>query len=205
MSSTGKNPLYIFEYIDSLEQHKDLQNTKLNAKRTPSMKEWEDFKKKSIEEFGKYSIVLYQLGSFFECYFEDAFVLSKILNVALTRKNKNLEYSPYMSGFGIDFLDDKVNPLLEAGLHVIVVSQKGDVTTNITREVTDIFTPGPRDDNNYYASIMFDTADKKWKISYIDVNSLRYHTYVYTVDNLEDEHFRSLQALYQPNIYVIHS
>ena len=89
----------IFRYIDSLSEHAELQETKKRYKPTAIMKEWGKHKNESVAQFSKYSILLFQIGSFFECYFEDAFVLSKVLNIALTKKNKNIPFSPFMSGF----------------------------------------------------------------------------------------------------------
>lgn len=127
----------IFRYIDSLSEHAELQETKKRYKPTAIMKEWGKHKNESVAQFSKYSILLFQIGSFFECYFEDAFVLSKVLNIALTKKNKNIPFSPFMSGFWVDSLLDKVNTLVEAGLHVIVVRQgmKGNQVVRRRAEV----------------------------------------------------------------------
>lgn len=192
----------IFRYIDSLSEHAELQETKKRYKPTAIMKEWGKHKNESVAQFSKYSILLFQIGSFFECYFEDAFVLSKVLNIALTKKNKNIPFSPFMSGFWVDSLLDKVNTLVEAGLHVVVVRQ-GMKGNQVVRRRAEIFTPWDEKNNTFYSGIWFDGGESVWYLSFFNKDTLNYK--VYKIKTWDDGLFSSLYALYRCNMQILHA
>ena len=73
--------------------------------------------------YGKQSIVLYQLGMFYEMYsLNDNKTgpplneISTLLNILNTKKNKNIEKisesNPYMAGFPIGVIDKYINILI---------------------------------------------------------------------------------------------
>ena len=101
--------------------------------------------------YGIKTIILMQVGSFFECYATDTLGLGKKqltsvaedLNVIVTMKNKNKDLSKtnsYMIGFPIYTIDDFTSKLISLGYHVIVIDQVNDKKPP-KREITGIYSP----------------------------------------------------------------
>lgn len=111
---------------------------------TPSMTEWRNIKEDFKKEFGDHSIVLFQMGKFYETYFHDAHIFSKLMNITLTKKNKSDPDSAPMSWVNIDFASSKMDRLAGFGLYVIVVSELDEKNENwqFIRVVEKIITPG---------------------------------------------------------------
>lgn len=96
--------------------------------------------------------VLFQVGDFYEVFFEDAKIISDALNIRLTSRDK-AEVDPIpMAGVPIHALDNYLPRLLEKGLSCVLVSQVDGGETKIQngkkvgvqREITRIITPGIR-------------------------------------------------------------
>ena len=84
--------------IQDAYSNEDLNDLYENRfKWTPSMTEWRNIKEDFKKEFGDYSIVLFQMGKFYETYFHDAHIFSKLMNITLTKKNKSDPDSAPMS------------------------------------------------------------------------------------------------------------
>ena len=120
--------------------------------------------------YGEKTIVLMQVGGFYECYATDARGpnlknFSKIIHVVCSKKNKSIPEisinNPYMLGFPLISSPKFINILIENGFTVIIKDQKGSGDA-ITREVSDIVTPGvyidniETDDSNYIACIVLE-------------------------------------------------
>lgn len=106
-----------------------------------------DFHDKYREKFGEKSLVLMQIGSFYEAYTNskktrgpDLQKLEEITDVVHVRKNKSNEHSSYMWGFPIVATTKFVEILIDAGYHLIMVDQ---VTPppKPKRKVTNIYSP----------------------------------------------------------------
>ena len=89
-------------------------------------------------KYGKKTLILMQVGSFYECYGiiknkEDTWKgpnlseISEILNIVCTRKDKSVneisEKNPYMLGFPLVAGTKFINILVESGYTVIIVDQ----------------------------------------------------------------------------------
>jgi len=46
---------------------------------TPMMKEWKDIKEETSKQYGKNTILFFQVGTFYEAYFHDAVIISRVL------------------------------------------------------------------------------------------------------------------------------
>jgi DNA mismatch repair protein MutS len=92
------------------------------------------------------ALLLYQMGDFFETFFDDAKQLSDALGIALTARGDDKDGNPIaMAGFPIRALDQHLPRLLEAGLRVVVCEQVEDPAEAkglVRREVTRVVTPG---------------------------------------------------------------
>jgi DNA mismatch repair protein MutS len=93
------------------------------------------------------TLVMMQIGSFYESYESQegrgcATKISKLLNMNLTRKNKNKEGSPYMCGFPMSHLQKHLSILNDKGYRVAIYEQ--DEHTASIRKLKGIYTPNIR-------------------------------------------------------------
>lgn len=99
-------------------------------------------------------VVLYQVGDFYEIFFDDAKLASDVLNIRLTTRDKNQADAVPMCGVPIHALDGYLPRLLKAGLRCVIISQveepanKGAKGSSgkgmVRREISRIITPGVR-------------------------------------------------------------
>jgi DNA mismatch repair protein MutS len=108
---------------------------------TPLMRQYYDIKSKYSD-----TLMLFRMGDFFECFDDDASILSKVCGIALTKRNNGaLEASP-LAGFPHHQLDSYLPKLVNAGLRVAVCEQIEDPKAKtgkiVKREVVEVVTPG---------------------------------------------------------------
>ncbi|HEU4343557.1 MAG TPA: DNA mismatch repair protein MutS [Candidatus Binatia bacterium] len=117
-----------------------------------------------IKERYRDAILFFRLGDFYEMFFEDAQTASRVLDIALTSRNKNEESSVPLCGVPYHAAEPYIRKLLEAGHKVAVCEQLEDPKEAkgvVQREVVRVITPGtvtaaealdPRA-NNFLASV----------------------------------------------------
>ena len=161
-------------------------------KLTPMMKQYFECKDKYPD-----CILFFRLGDFYEMFFEDAIVASKVLEIALTGKSCGLEERAPMCGVPYHAVDSYINRLVTKGYKVCIVEQTEDPAQAkglVKREVVRIVTPGTNlntaamDEgrNNYIMSIAY--IGGKFGISIADVTTGDYYvTEVTTERNVVDE------------------
>ena len=109
-------------------------------------------------------ILLFQVGDFYETFYEDAAEVSRILNIALTTRDRNKENPIPLAGVPIHAVDAYIAKLLKAGRKVVICDQIEEASQGkgiVQRRVTDVITPGttlsistlPEKENNYIASL----------------------------------------------------
>lgn len=109
------------------------------------------------------ALLLFRMGDFYELFFEDAKTAARVLNLALTSREKGENAIP-MAGFPHHQLDGYLAKLIRAGFRVAVCEQVEDPRQAkglVRREVTRVVTPGtvteetlldPRE-SNYLAAV----------------------------------------------------
>ena len=128
---------------------------------TPMMKQYLEIK----AEYEGY-ILFYRLGDFYECFFEDAVVASKVLDLVLTGRECGDGKRAAMCGVPFHKADVFVGKLVENGYKVGICEQVEDpkqAVGLVKREVIRVVTPGTVTDaellregqNNFLASIYF--------------------------------------------------
>jgi DNA mismatch repair protein MutS len=98
-----------------------------------------------IKERYRDAILFFRLGDFYEMFFEDAHTASKILDIALTSRNKNEESAVPLCGVPYHAAEPYIQKLLDAGHKVAVCEQMEDPATAkgvVKREVIRVITPG---------------------------------------------------------------
>ncbi len=132
------------------------------------------------KKYGETTLVLMQVGSFFEFYgvnndiekIGDVQNICEILNIQSTRKNKkiieNNRKNALLGGFPLNTLQKYVNVLLNNNYTIILIEQTTD-PPNPTREITNIFSPA-----TYISDI--NTPDANFIISCFISEELCYKT-----------------------------
>ena len=91
------------------------------------------------------AILFFRLGDFYEMFFEDAQTAARILDIALTSRNKNEDGSVPLCGVPYHSAEPYIQKLLDAGHKVAVCEQVEDPKTAkgvVQREVVRVITPG---------------------------------------------------------------
>ncbi len=107
---------------------------------TPVMRQVVDAKRQHPD-----ALILFRLGDFYELFFEDALEGSRLLDLALTSRNKNDPRPIPMCGFPHHAMAQHVQRVLEAGRRCAVVEQLEDAALAkglVARGVTHVVTPG---------------------------------------------------------------
>ncbi len=99
----------------------------------------------SIKENHPDAILFFRMGDFYEMFFEDAKVASRILDIALTSRNKKDEEPIPMCGVPHHAAQAYIAPLIERGLRVAICEQVEDPAKAqglVKRDVVRVITPG---------------------------------------------------------------
>ena len=108
-----------------------------------------NYHNKYLEKYGSNTIILMQVGSFFEMYGTDTEgpnmkIIADILNIQCTKKNKSiLEVSsnnPYLIGFPCHSLNKFIDIFIENNFTIIMIEQVTPPPSP-KREVTRIISP----------------------------------------------------------------
>ncbi|MBM2803053.1 MAG: mutS-1 [Deltaproteobacteria bacterium] len=110
------------------------------TKVTPMMQQY-----LQIKERYRDAILLFRLGDFYEMFFEDAHTASRILDIALTSRNKSDDASVPLCGVPHHAVEPYIQKLIDAGHKVAVCEQVEDPALAkgvVKREVVRVITPG---------------------------------------------------------------
>jgi DNA mismatch repair protein MutS len=127
------------------------------------VKEYLDITKKYKALYGERTLVLMQVGSFYECYaikkaknvYEGSNILdfTQINDMIIANKNTSIDGNEIvMAGFCLAQKDKYVKKMINNGYTVLVYDQDSD-TKNTTRSLDCIYSPGTFFDNNDYYSL----------------------------------------------------
>ncbi len=106
-----------------------------DAKVTPMMQQYFEVRRGLPRD----TLLLFRLGDFFELFFDDAVVASRLLGLTLTKRQDHP-----MAGLPAHALDNYVNKLLAAGKKVAICDQAEPATAGklVRRQLTRILSPG---------------------------------------------------------------
>lgn len=140
---------------------------------TPMMRQYCDL----CTEYDE-SLVLFQVGDFYETFCEAAEVSARLLEITLTKREDSTGTYP-MAGIPIDSAESYIETLLNAGFRVAVADQVQDpeeASGVVDRAVTRIVTPGTltedellrSEDNNYVAAL---AREGEYGLALLDVST----------------------------------
>lgn len=127
------------------------------------------------------ALLLYRVGDFYECFFQDACTVARELELVLTSKEGGKEVGRVpMAGVPHHALDRYCRLLVARGFAIALCDQVEDPATAqglVRREVTRILTPGTVLDegmlsarhNNFLAAVVL--AGDHWGLAYADIST----------------------------------
>ncbi len=131
----------------------------MNEPTTPLMQQYHAVKKQHPA-----ALLLFRLGDFYELFYDDAVVASKILQITLTARNKEKGQAVPMCGVPYHAAENYIARLIRAGHKVAICEQMevpGPGKKIVRREVIRVLTPGTASgaglvdakENNYLAAV----------------------------------------------------
>ena len=177
---------------------------------TPMMQQYMETK----EQY-KDCILLYRLGDFYEMFFDDALIASKVLEITLTGKDCGQSERAPMCGIPYHALDGYLTKLIDHGYKAAICEQVEDPKTAkgiVKREVIRIVTPGTNlsmqsldeSKNNYLMCLFY--MDEQFGISVADISTGDYYmTEVDSAKKVFDEINRYMPAEIIYNDYFLMS
>ena len=144
------------------------------TKLSPMMQQYMEIKDKYED-----SIIFFRLGDFYEMFFDDAILTSRLLELTLTGKQAGLEEKVPMCGIPHHAYSSYVDELIDKGYKVAICEQLEDPKETkgmVKRDVIQVVTKGTRLDsnldsksNNYIANI-YDFS-YCYGVSYADIST----------------------------------
>ncbi len=104
----------------------------------PMMVQYVEYKERYSD-----ALLFFQVGDFYELFYDDAVTVSSSLNLTLTSRDKNSANPIPMCGVPLSVLDSYIDRLLPLGFSVAVVSQTGS-GQGVSRALERFVTPGMR-------------------------------------------------------------
>jgi DNA mismatch repair protein MutS len=166
------------------------QSTKL----TPAMKQFHQFKRKYPD-----AILFFRMGDFYETFYQDAQICSKVCGLTLTSRNKGDNPIP-LAGVPYHAVEGYLKKMLQAGYKVAVCEQVEDPKTAkglVKRDVVRIITPGTLTDDillnakedNFLCAVGLGTKGQA-AISWVDISTGHFFVQQLPEKNLLDELLR---------------
>ena len=122
-----------------------------------------------LKEKNKDSIIFYRLGDFYEMFFEDAELVSKLLGITLTGRDCGLDERAPMCGVPFHSAETYISRLLNLGYKVAICEQLSEPKAGqiVDRDIIRIITPGTvmeenilSTQNNFIASVCSNSLEK---------------------------------------------
>jgi len=142
---------------------------------TPMMQQYLTIKEQYLD-----TLIFFRLGDFYELFFEDSILASRVLEIALTGRDAGVGERVPMCGVPYHAADSYIQKLIDNGYKVAIVEQiedPKDAKGIVARDVVRLVTPGTVMDhhylnektNNYIASISDFMTN--YVISYADLST----------------------------------
>ena len=157
-----------------------------SATHTPMMQQYLAIKSEHPHE-----LLFYRMGDFYELFYNDAEVASKLLDITLTSRGKSAGEAIPMAGVPYHAAEGYLARLVKAGRSVAIAEQIGDPAASkgpVEREVVRIVTPGTLTDESLLEArqdaliLAISLGKTGYGLAWLDVSSGRF-----LVSEVEDE------------------
>ena len=149
-------------------------------KPTPMMQQYLEIKAQYPE-----ALLLYRMGDFYELFLDDAVVAARILEIALTSRDKQADNPIPMCGVPYHAAESYLAKLVAAGKKVAICDQVEDPKQAkglVRREVTRVITPGLilesqnllSNQPNYLAAVSRGNRDQNFGLAYLDISTAEF-------------------------------
>ena len=156
------------------------------TKISPMMKQYIDIKKENLD-----NILFFRLGDFYEMFFEDAILVSNLLELTLTGKNCGLDERVPMCGIPFHAAEIYINKLLDLGYKIAICEQVEDPKLAkglVKRDIIQVVSSGTKmtlesldeKENNYIGYIL--DLGYAYSISYSDITTGELNAFVIEKD-----------------------
>jgi DNA mismatch repair protein MutS len=144
---------------------------------TPLMRQYQAAKNRHPD-----ALLLFRLGDFYELFFDDAVIASRILQITLTSRNKEKGQAIPMCGVPYHAAEGYIARLIRAGKRVAICEQMEEAGPGkklVQREVVRVLSPGtamdPQSlsarDNNFLAAIARHSVSQLIGFAYVDFST----------------------------------
>ncbi len=116
----------------------------MNQKHTPLMQQYHDIKKEFLD-----TLIFFQVGDFYELFFDDAKQAAAYLGIALTSRGKNNGEPIPLCGVPLHAKDHYLTKLIKGGFKVAVCDQQEEAKPGklVARAISQVLTPGTLTDS----------------------------------------------------------
>ena len=136
---------------------------------------------KAIKEQHHDKLLMFQVGDFYELFYEDAGLAARDLEIALTSRDAGSENPIPLAGVPIHAAETYLNKLLSKGYKVVICDQVEEATQAkglVRRAITRILTPGTITDptmleegRNNYLAVLINQEESYYGLAAIDVST----------------------------------
>ena len=165
---------------------------------TPARRQYLSIKRKHQDE-----ILLFRMGDFYETFDDDARLLSRELEIALTSRGFGKGQRVPLAGIPYHSLESSLARLIKKGYKVAICEQVGDPATSkgiVDREVVRVVTPGTiiedalleNKANNYLAALVVDGDSAG--LSWVDITTSEFATSQISLSHLTLEFARLMPS-----------
>lgn len=167
---------------------------------SPAMRQYQQYKQQYPD-----AVLFFRMGDFYECFYEDARTIARVLGVALTSRSKGENPIP-MAGIPYHAVDSYLHRMIAAGYKVAICEQMetaaaaksgGGAAGVIKREVTRLVTPGTLTEDvmldgaseNFLAGIIVNgqNATDPAAIAWCELSTGKFLTYTGTLQSCSEE------------------
>src|SRR5271169_676868 len=149
----------------------------MNEPTTPLMQQYHAVKKQHPG-----ALLLFRLGDFYELFYDDAVVASRLLQITLTSRNKEKGQAVPMCGVPYHAAESYIARLIRAGRRVAICEQMEEAGPGkklVKREVVRVLSPGtamdaqslPARENNFLAAIARHLVGQVVGLAYVDLST----------------------------------
>ena len=192
----------------------------LNSKDKLLTEVYFDLQRRFEEKYGSDTVVFMEIGTFFEVYEVNndelqvgkAKEMAELLNIQLTKKNKNITENsiknPFLAGVPAVSFERYLNRLIQEQRYTIIVVRQKGVPPKLSRYIGKIISPGTNfehtvdNDDNYIVSLLIDRHKEIYTAGYAAIDVTTGKTWLYETYGTSEDPTYALDEIFNLlNIY----